>query len=56
MAILALRKIIAIADLGRHLSQEDTAEHETVYQPSRGGWFPAPAKPVPGTPKKGDRK
>ncbi|MBL1108003.1 hypothetical protein JK361_26015 [Streptomyces sp. 5-8] len=26
--------------------------HETVYQPSRGGHFPAPTKPVPGTPKK----
>ena len=25
--------------------------HETVYQPSRGGHFPAPKKPVPGTPK-----
>lgn len=24
---------------------------ETVYQASRGGWFPAPDKPVPGTPK-----
>ena len=27
--------------------------HETTMQPSRGGWFPAPKKPVPGTPKKG---
>ncbi|MEU8623166.1 hypothetical protein [Streptomyces sp. NPDC048623] len=26
-------------------------KHETVYQPSRGGHFPAPSKPVPGTPK-----
>ncbi|MFF5491536.1 hypothetical protein [Streptomyces virginiae] len=25
---------------------------ETVLQPSRGGHFPAPAKPVPGTPKR----
>jgi len=25
--------------------------HETTYQASRGGWFPSPAKPVPGTPK-----
>ena len=25
--------------------------HETVYQPSRGGHFPAEEKPVPGTPK-----
>ncbi|GGS81884.1 hypothetical protein [Streptomyces griseoviridis] len=25
---------------------------KTTYQPSRGGYFPAPKKPVPGTPKK----
>jgi hypothetical protein len=25
--------------------------HETTYQASRGGWYPAPDKPVPGTPK-----
>jgi hypothetical protein len=24
---------------------------KTTYQASRGGWFPAPDKPVPGTPK-----
>lgn len=27
------------------------AGHETVYQPSRGGHFQEPQKPVPGTPK-----
>ncbi|WP_406000703.1 hypothetical protein [Streptomyces sp. NBC_00829] len=27
--------------------------HETVYQPSRGGHYPAPQKPVPGKPKQG---
>lgn len=26
--------------------------HETTHQPSRGGWFPEPKKPIPGTPKK----
>lgn len=26
-------------------------EHATTYQASRGGWFPAPDKPGPGTPK-----
>lgn len=26
--------------------------HETTYQASRGGHFPAPQQPVPGTPKK----
>lgn len=25
--------------------------HETTYQASKGGYYPAPAKPVPGTPK-----
>ncbi|MDX2616129.1 hypothetical protein [Streptomyces stelliscabiei] len=25
--------------------------HETTYQASRGGWFPAEDKPVPGTPQ-----
>lgn len=25
--------------------------HRTTYQSSKGGWFPAPPKPVPGTPK-----
>lgn len=24
---------------------------ETTYQASRGGWYPTPDKPVPGTPK-----
>ncbi|WP_327162088.1 hypothetical protein [Streptomyces zaomyceticus] len=27
------------------------AGHETTQQPSRGGWFPEPAKPIAGTPK-----
>lgn len=28
-------------------------KHETVYQPSRGGWYPTAQKPAPGQPKKG---
>ncbi|MYT58380.1 hypothetical protein GTW29_16920 [Streptomyces sp. SID7834] len=28
----------------------DLSAHETTYQASRGGFFPAPNKPVPGTP------
>lgn len=27
--------------------------HVTTYQASRGGHFPTPKKPTPGTPKKG---
>ncbi|MYW48864.1 hypothetical protein [Streptomyces sp. SID161] len=30
------------------------AKHETVYQASRGGYFPASQKPVPGTPNNPD--
>lgn len=26
--------------------------HETVYDPSRGGWFKPEPKPAPSTPKK----
>jgi hypothetical protein len=35
---------------------ERLAGHETVYQASRGGWFPPEDKPVPGTPQDGVRK
>lgn len=28
-------------------------KHATTYQASRGGHYPTPPKPVPGTPKKG---
>ncbi|MFC8583307.1 hypothetical protein ACFUGD_01840 [Streptomyces sp. NPDC057217] len=27
--------------------------HETTHQASRGGWFPEPKKPTPGTPNTG---
>ncbi|MFJ4649485.1 hypothetical protein ACIP6Q_39125 [Streptomyces bobili] len=30
--------------------------HETDYQASRGGHFPVPPKPVPGTPKEQPRR
>lgn len=39
-------KKISIAPGGPHADPK----HETTYQASRGGWFPAPVKPVPGTP------
>lgn len=29
--------------------------HQTTYSASRGGHYPAPATPVPGTPKGGKR-
>ena len=38
------------------LKQPDPAKadkrFETVYQGSRGGWFPKPEQPAPGTPKR----
>lgn len=44
---MALDKKISIAPGGPHADPR----HATTYQASRGGSFPAPAKPVPGTPK-----
>ncbi|MFI5526893.1 hypothetical protein [Streptomyces platensis] len=49
---MPLRKSIPLAEL-RDKRQGQDDEHATTYQASRGGWFRAPAKPVPGTPKGG---
>lgn len=49
---MAFRKTISQDELRNKLSEKDKAAGPT-YQPSRGGWYPAPAKPVPGTPKDG---
>lgn len=43
---MALRKTMPMAPGTR-----PDPKHETTYQASRGGHHPAPAKPVPGTPK-----
>ncbi|MFD9270917.1 hypothetical protein ACFWB1_26010 [Streptomyces goshikiensis] len=43
---MALRKTMPMAPGTR-----PSPTQETTYQASRGGHFPAPAKPVPGTPK-----
>lgn len=48
---MAFRKSIPQDELRSKLSDEDREKHATTYQSSRGGWFTAPAKPVPGTPK-----
>ncbi|MFI2215141.1 hypothetical protein [Streptomyces sp. NPDC020141] len=47
---MALRKTMPQAELRQKLP---ATEQETgpTYQASRGGWFPEPVKPVPGTPK-----
>ncbi len=52
---MAFRRSIPQAELREKLSDEEQARHATTYQSSRGGWFPAPVKPVPGTPKGGRR-
>lgn len=45
---------MALRKLPKRLPENDPRRegHETTYQASRGGWFPAPKKPVPGTSKK----
>ncbi|MFC8879672.1 hypothetical protein [Streptomyces ardesiacus] len=47
---MAFRKSISQAELREKLTPEQRASGPT-YQSSRGGWFPEPAKPVPGTPQ-----
>lgn len=46
------RRSVPQADLRGKLTPEEQAQHGTDYQASRGGWFKAPQKPVPGKPKK----
>ncbi|MET9365773.1 hypothetical protein ABZX93_33360 [Streptomyces sp. NPDC006632] len=50
---MPFRKTISQDELRESLTPEQRASGPT-YQASRGGWFPEPAKPVPGTPQ-GDR-
>ncbi|MEU5499905.1 hypothetical protein [Streptomyces griseofuscus] len=47
---MAFRKSISQAELREKLTPEERA-NGPVYQASRGGHYPEPAKPVPGTPK-----
>ncbi|MGW1306507.1 hypothetical protein ACWD5R_43705 [Streptomyces sp. NPDC002514] len=47
---MAFRNSISQDELRSKLSQEER-ENGPTYQASRGGWFPEPVKPVPGTPK-----
>lgn len=47
---MPFRKTISQDELRESLTPEQRASGPT-YQASRGGWFPEPAKPVPGTPK-----
>ncbi|WP_318202950.1 hypothetical protein [Streptomyces sp. SCL15-4] len=48
---MAFRRSISQDELRARLSPEQRAQHETTYQASRGGHFPTPPKPIPGTPK-----
>lgn len=40
--------------LGWKTPPEPDEDFETVYQASRGGWFPKDEEPVPGTPQQED--
>ncbi|WP_165404908.1 hypothetical protein [Streptomyces albidoflavus] len=44
-----LKRSIQIGDLKP--AEGDQEKYGTEFQASRGGWFKAPAKPVPGKPK-----
>jgi hypothetical protein len=51
---MAFRRSISQDELRQKLAAEER-ESGPTYQSSRGGWFPEPVKPVPGTPKGGRR-
>ncbi|NGO70514.1 hypothetical protein [Streptomyces boncukensis] len=48
---MAFRRQIPQEKLAESMTPEQRERHETVYQPSRGGWHREPDKPVPGRPK-----
>ena len=48
---MAFRKSISQAELRANQPAAQKGQQTTVYQPSRGGHFPAVKKPVPGTPQ-----
>ncbi|MET8832021.1 hypothetical protein ABZX40_40500 [Streptomyces sp. NPDC004610] len=47
---MAFRKTISQDELRKRLPA-DEQETGPTYQSSRGGWFPEPVKPIPGTPQ-----
>ncbi|NUV31948.1 hypothetical protein [Streptomyces odorifer] len=51
------RKSMPLSELTQSQEGQGGKEDQfvTVYQASRGGWFPPAEKPVPGKPKKGRR-
>jgi hypothetical protein len=46
------RTSVSQKELRAAMTEEQQAQHATTFQASRGGHFPEPEKPVPGTPKK----
>nr|AAS45810.1 SLV.27 [Streptomyces lavendulae] len=48
---MAFRKSISQSELAEGQSEADRERHATEYQPSRGGWFKAEARPEPGQDK-----
>lgn len=45
---MAFRKSVPQEELRGAMSEEQLDRQATTYQASRGGWFPAEGKPVPG--------
>jgi hypothetical protein len=52
---MGFRRSISQAELRAKMTAEQLEKHGTTFQASRGGHYPEPEKPVPGTPKKGRR-
>ncbi|WP_164992343.1 hypothetical protein [Streptomyces sp. L2] len=48
---MAFRRSIPQQELRAKMTPQQQLQHETTYQASRGGHFPAKDKPVPGNPQ-----
>ncbi|WP_406157740.1 hypothetical protein [Streptomyces canus] len=53
---MAFRKSVSQDELRESMSPERREQQATVYQASRGGHYPAEARPTPGTPQDGSRE
>ncbi|MGW2672524.1 hypothetical protein ACWC5F_31315 [Streptomyces sp. NPDC001272] len=52
---MAFRRTISQDELRQGQTDEDRERHATTYQASRGGWFKAEPKPVPGAGNSGSK-
>lgn len=53
---MAFKRTGSQDELRAAMTEEQLAQHATVYQAHRGGHFTAEEKPVPGTPLEGPRE